>query len=408
MILNKMKIQLEVILFLLVVLLIIFPSIISGKSVIEPCNSSDSCNALLSYLLPWDSKLSEISSRFQVNVTDILASNSLNPTISFPENQIFPANSLLKVPISCPCVDGIRRSVSTNYTVGAIDTVDSISAGYGGLVSADQIKIVNGIDDKHQLMSGMSIVIPLPCMCFNNSINGITTVFMSYVVQRGESLSSIGATYSATVTELEAVNGLLEPVVHPGDVLAVPNPACSSANLDWYNESLIVPNGSYALTANNCIMCRCGVNDKDLRCSPSSIGTSCFHLQCKGTDLFIGDIRMEQTRGGCNVTKCIYRGHLGQKIFSSLANSSQIQCSGNHSVLILPPCPPPTLHSSEIPLTNAPVSSSPSPASAYNLSDPSSRKSDNISSDSRSFRDTSYLFPPRLALLVCFVYLLSK
>ncbi|XP_042482239.1 lysM domain-containing GPI-anchored protein 1-like isoform X2 [Macadamia integrifolia] len=354
MILNKMKIQLEVILFLLVVLLIIFPSIISGKSVIEPCNSSDSCNALLSYLLPWDSKLSEISSRFQVNVTDILASNSLNPTISFPENQIFPANSLLKVPISCPCVDGIRRSVSTNYTVGAIDTVDSISAGYGGLVSADQIKIVNGIDDKHQLMSGMSIVIPLPCMCFNNSINGITTVFMSYVVQRGESLSSIGATYSATVTELEAVNGLLEPVVHPGDVLAVPNPACSSANLDWYNESLIVPNGSYALTANNCIMCRCGVNDKDL------------------------------------------------------ANSSQIQCSGNHSVLILPPCPPPTLHSSEIPLTNAPVSSSPSPASAYNLSDPSSRKSDNISSDSRSFRDTSYLFPPRLALLVCFVYLLSK
>lgn len=34
--------------------------------------------------------------------------------------------------------------------------------------------------------------------------------------------------------------------------------ACSSANLNWYNESLIVPHGSYGLTANNCIKCICG------------------------------------------------------------------------------------------------------------------------------------------------------
>ncbi|XP_043716775.1 lysM domain-containing GPI-anchored protein 1-like isoform X1 [Telopea speciosissima] len=407
MILCKMKIQIEILLLLL--LLIIFPRIISAKSVIEPCNSSDSCNALLSYLLPWDSKLSEIASRFQVNVNDILASNSLDPSISFPENQILPSDSLLKIPIPCPCVDGIRRSVSTNYTVRAADTLDSISAGYARLVSAEQIKIINGIDDKHQLMNGMSIVIPLPCTCFNNSSNGITVVYMSYVVQEGESLSSIGATYSATVTELEAVNGLSQTVIDPGDVLAVPIPACSSANLDWYNESLIVPNGSYALTANNCIKCGCGMNDLDLRCSPSGIGTSCSHLQCKATNLFIGDIHMDRTPGGCNVTKCIYRGHFGRKIFSSLSNSSQIQCSGNHSVLTPRGSPPPTLHGSVIPLTNAPVS----PPLASNLSAPTvvtapSKKSDNNSSDGGSFRDASCLFLSGLVLLVSFAHLLSK
>ncbi|XP_043716776.1 lysM domain-containing GPI-anchored protein 1-like isoform X2 [Telopea speciosissima] len=353
MILCKMKIQIEILLLLL--LLIIFPRIISAKSVIEPCNSSDSCNALLSYLLPWDSKLSEIASRFQVNVNDILASNSLDPSISFPENQILPSDSLLKIPIPCPCVDGIRRSVSTNYTVRAADTLDSISAGYARLVSAEQIKIINGIDDKHQLMNGMSIVIPLPCTCFNNSSNGITVVYMSYVVQEGESLSSIGATYSATVTELEAVNGLSQTVIDPGDVLAVPIPACSSANLDWYNESLIVPNGSYALTANNCIKCGCGMNDLDL------------------------------------------------------SNSSQIQCSGNHSVLTPRGSPPPTLHGSVIPLTNAPVS----PPLASNLSAPTvvtapSKKSDNNSSDGGSFRDASCLFLSGLVLLVSFAHLLSK
>lgn len=38
-----------------------------------------------------------------------------------------------------------------------------------------------------------------------------------------------------------------------------------SANLNWYNESLIVPNGSYALTASNCIKCTCGPSDRSIK-----------------------------------------------------------------------------------------------------------------------------------------------
>ena len=202
----------------------ILTPLMHAKSVIEPCSSSDSCTSLLSYILPWDSKVSEIASRFQVNISDILAANSINPAIpSSLGNQILQANSHVKIPISCPCVDGIRRSMSTTYRVGAADTVESVSEGYGGLVSAEQIRIVNGINGSNPLLSKQSVVIPLPCTCFNNSNNGVTTVYMSYVVQRGESLSSIGLEFGTTVMNLEAINGLGQPVlVDYGDILAIP------------------------------------------------------------------------------------------------------------------------------------------------------------------------------------------
>ncbi|KAG7944584.1 hypothetical protein I3843_15G109500 [Carya illinoinensis] len=307
----------------------ILPSLMHAKSVIEPCRSSDSCTSLLSYILPFDSKISEIAYRFQVNITDILATNSITPAIPTLGNNVLRANSLVKIPISCPCVDGIRRSVSTEYIVRAADTAESIADGYGGLVSAEQIGIVNGINAKNPLFDSQSLVIPLPCTCFNNNNNGITRVYMSYVVQRGESLSSIGQEFGATVMDLEAINGLGQTVVDPGDILAIPISACSSANLNWYNESLIVPNGSYALTANNCIKCICGTDDLNLQCFPSGNTAPCSRLQCKGSSLFIGDAYVQRTvAGNCNVTTCVYRGHAGRKIFRSLASSSQ--CPDKH------------------------------------------------------------------------------
>lgn len=108
--------------------------------------------------------------------------------------------------------------------VRAADTINSISEGYGRLVSPQQIRTINGINSNDGVMTGQSLVIPLPCACFNSSNNGVTAVYMSYVVQKGESLSSIGARYGTTVMDLEKVNGLGQAVVDPGDILAVPIP----------------------------------------------------------------------------------------------------------------------------------------------------------------------------------------
>ena len=193
--------------------------LVQTKSTIEPCNSSNSCPSLLSYLLPWDSMLSEIATRFNVNVSDILAANSVFPITPSCAHEILRAKSLVKIPIACPCVDGIRRSMSTIYTVQAADTLASISDGYGGLVSADQIKSVNSINATNPLTDGGTLVIPLPCTCLNN---GGTAIYMSYVVQKGESLESIAAVFGTTVSDLENVNGLGQATVDPGDILSVP------------------------------------------------------------------------------------------------------------------------------------------------------------------------------------------
>ncbi|WRX19560.1 LysM domain - like 5 [Theobroma cacao] len=339
-----------------ILLLISLIPVTHSKSTIEPCNSSDSCVSLLYYILPYDSKLSEIAYRFGVNPFDILGANPISPKTLGDE--IFKAESVVKVPIPCSCVDGIRRCMPPTYTVRPADTAASISEGFGGFVSAEQIRSRNGINATNPLTSGQSLVIPLPCTCFGNVSNGIPAVYMSYVVKSGESLSSIASEFGTTAMELEAVNGLGQAVVNSGDVLFIPISACSSANLKWYNESLVVAKGSFALTASNCIKCVCGTEDLNLRCWPSGIAPSCSQLQCKDSDLFIGDSVVNNTPFGCKVTTCIYRGHNGGKIYRSLAYSWQAPCPGNQCYNMASPSPAP----SPFILTISP-SPSPSPPS---------------------------------------------
>ncbi|MED6112845.1 hypothetical protein PIB30_065379 [Stylosanthes scabra] len=310
--------------FSLLCYLIIVVGVVETKSTIEPCNSTKPCPSLLSYLLPCDSMLSEIATRFNVNVSDIMAANSAFPITPSCDSEIVRAGSTVKIPATCECVDGIRRSVSAVYRVEASDTLESISQGYGGLVSADQIRSVN---NGMPLLDGDVVVIPLPCSCMKNKNNGRRVVYMSYVVQKGETLESVASYFGTTLSDLESVNGLGQPTLLPGDILYIPIPA----TLNWYNERLMVPNGSYALTANNCIKCTCSPNDLKMQCFPSGMDVPCYNLRCKGSNLAIGDEHLEYSNAGCNVTQCVYRGHKGGKILSSLINSSYLQCPDNIS-----------------------------------------------------------------------------
>ncbi|KAI8020477.1 LysM domain-containing GPI-anchored protein LYP6 [Camellia lanceoleosa] len=120
--------------------------------------------SLLSYRLPWDLKLSKVAFIFQLNISDILGSNNIDAMIRI---------SNVEMPLT----------------------------------------------------SGQRLVIPLPCMCLNNTDGeGGAVVYMSYVVEIGENLSSIGDEFGTTVHELEGVNGFDQSQVSPGDVLAIPIP----------------------------------------------------------------------------------------------------------------------------------------------------------------------------------------
>ena len=214
-------------LFLLYLLLNAAPT--SCKFTIEPCSDDNSCNALLGYTLYTDLKVSEVASLFQIDPIGLLTANAIDISYSDVEHRILPSKLFLKVPITCSCADGIRKSVSAHYRTRPSDTLSSIADSvYGGLVSPDQLREANSIADPSVLDVGQNLVVPLPCTCFNGSDNSLPSIYLSYVVKPIDTLAAIAARYFTTLTDLMNVNDMGSAAISDGDILAVPIPGNSN------------------------------------------------------------------------------------------------------------------------------------------------------------------------------------
>ncbi|KAB5557179.1 hypothetical protein DKX38_008088 [Salix brachista] len=283
-------------------------ALVTPKSTIEPCSNSDSCNALLAYTLYTDLKVAEVASLFQIDPIALLTANAID--ISYPdvENHILPSQLFLKIPITCSCVDGIRKSISTRYKTRPSDTLSSIADSiYAGLVSADQIKEANSIDDPSVLDVGQSLVVPLPCTCFNGTDNSLPAIYLSYVVKEVDTLAAIAARYATTLTDLMNVNAMGSVAINAGDILAVPLPACASKFPRYaFDFGLIVP--------------------KCLYCMPASLAVSCSSMQCRNSNLMLGNVTWQQSSAGCKVTSCSYGGYVNKTIVTTLSTSLQPRC----------------------------------------------------------------------------------
>nr|DAD24585.1 TPA_asm: hypothetical protein HUJ06_026049 [Nelumbo nucifera] len=307
-------------------------AVVTSKSTIEPCSNSNSCNALVGYTLYTDLKVSEVATLFQVDPIALLLANAID--ISYPdvENHILPARLFLKVPVICSCVDGIRKSVATRYKTRPSDTLANIADNiYSGLVSADQLRDANSIADPSVLDVGLSLAVPLPCTCFNGTDNSLPAVFLSYVVGPLDTLAGIAASYSTTITDIMNVNAMGNPSIKA---------ACAS-NFPRYSADfgLIVPNGSYAITASHCVQCSCGPGNLNLYCTPASLAVSCSSMQCRNSNLMLGNVTVQSSSAGCNVTSCSYGGFVNGTIVTTLSVSLQPRCPGVHQFppLVAPP-----------------------------------------------------------------------
>ncbi|KAK4429659.1 LysM domain-containing GPI-anchored protein 1 [Sesamum alatum] len=314
------------------------------KSTIEPCSNSDSCTSLVGYTLYTDLKVSEVASIFSVDPISLLLTNAID--ISYPdvENHILPSQLFLKIPIPCSCIDGIRKSNSVSYKTRPSDTLSSIStAVYGGLVSADQIKQANPdaeLSDPWVISVGTKLNIPLPCTCFNNSDNNLPAVYMSYVVRDVDTLAGIAARYVTTVSDLMNVNALGSADIKEADILAIPLSACASKFPNYASDyGLVVPNGSYAIAASQCVQCSCGPGSRNLYCMPASLAVSCSSMQCPNSNLMLGNSIIQQSSAGCNVTSCSYGGFVNGSISAILSTSLQPRCPASQQFppLIAPP-----------------------------------------------------------------------
>ncbi|XP_010416717.1 PREDICTED: lysM domain-containing GPI-anchored protein 2 isoform X2 [Camelina sativa] len=305
-------------LFLFLILASSLASTATAKSTIEPCSSKDTCNSLLGYTLYTDLKVTEVASLFQVDPVSMLLSNSID--ISYPdvENHLLPAKLFLKIPITCSCVDGIRKSLSTHYKTRTSDTLGSI---------ADSVY-------------GTKLVIPLPCACFNGTDDSLPALYLSYVVRGIDTMAGIAKRFSTSVSDLTNVNAMGAPDINPGDILAVPLLACSS-NFPKYatDYGLIIPNGSYALTAGHCVQCSCVLGSRSMYCEPASLAVSCSSMRCRNSNFMLGNISSQQSSSGCKLTTCSYNGFVSGTILTTLSMSLQPRCPGPQQLapLIAPP-----------------------------------------------------------------------
>ncbi|RWW35892.1 hypothetical protein BHE74_00059121 [Ensete ventricosum] len=78
---------------------------------------------------------------------------------------------------------------------------------------------------------------------------------------------------------------------------------------DASDFGLIVANGTYSITAGQCVQ---------LYCTPASLSVSCSSMQCRGSNLVLGNITARSSSAGCSVTSCTYGGFVNGSIVTKL------------------------------------------------------------------------------------------
>ncbi|XP_068645851.1 chitin elicitor-binding protein [Aristolochia californica] len=276
------------------------------------CNTSDTCQSFAGYSPINSTTLSAIKTLFAVkSFHSLLAANSLS--LSTSSDYPIPNGTVVRVPFRCRCSDG--RALSSNrlpvYTVQKGDGLDAIARyKFSGLVTSQEIADANNIPDPDVISVGQDLWIPLPCSC--DDVDGYPTVHYVHKVVSGSSVESIAADFGTTPETLMRINGIQDPKTLQAEaILDVPLRACNSTIEKTAEDgSLRVPNGSYTLTAGNCVQCSCSSTTWALQCGPAqgvTNPTRCPPVQCKGgSNLFLGN-----TTGGngCEATTCSYAGY---------------------------------------------------------------------------------------------------
>ncbi|KAF9608796.1 hypothetical protein IFM89_011565 [Coptis chinensis] len=178
-----------------------------------------------------------------------------------------------------------------------------------------QIADVNNISDPNVIHDGRNLVIPLPCSC--DDVDGMKVVHYGHVVPTLNTVQQIADEYGTNESVLLRLNGIADPNdLQAGAVLDVPLKVNNS--LDY---PLLVPNGTYTFTANNCIQCKCdALNNMTLQCEPSpkevklAKWSQCPSTQCKLVSPVT--LSLGNTLNGC-VQPCAYAGYNNQTILTT-------------------------------------------------------------------------------------------
>ncbi|WVZ65769.1 hypothetical protein U9M48_015081 [Paspalum notatum var. saurae] len=295
----------------------------SARAARFACNATapraSTCQALLSYAPPngtATATLAAVRALFQLRShRALLAANGL--PLSTPPTA--PAPVPLRVRLPCLCSGGAGATFQRpTYRVRAGDTLDAIARGvFAGLVTYQDIAAANNVSDPNKVAVGQQLWIPVPCSC--DPVGGQPVVHLTYVVPPGSSVAAIAQEFGTTDETILAVNKMPDAkALLAGQVLDVPLRACGSTiSTTAIDRNLLVPNGSYILTANNCVMCGCSSSTWQLDCQPTQGLSSSFCPTAKCGDMFLGNT---SSTSSCESRTCSYAGYTNSTSFAILAN----------------------------------------------------------------------------------------
>lgn len=294
------------------------------------CNAMGAtCQSAMGYSVPNATTYAGLAGRFNTTTTlaELLGANNLAPDT--PGSAAIPANTTVRVPYRCRCGSNGKGHSDGGpvYVVQPQDWLYNIATFvYGAFVTYQEIAGANGIPDPSRIDAGQKLTIPLPCSC--DQVAGADVMHLAYSVAKGEEASAIAAKFGVDQQTMLTLNGVADPKdLKQGQILDVPLPVCnssiSSASAD---HNLLVPNGTYALTAGNCVQCSCSANNyQQLNCTPVQDNRRCPAVpQCNGGP------KLGQTNGtGCESTMCAYSGYTNTtslSIQTALVRADEAAC----------------------------------------------------------------------------------
>ncbi|KAJ1298927.1 hypothetical protein BS78_01G491500 [Paspalum vaginatum] len=288
------------------------------------------CRSAMGYAVPNATTYGELAARFNTTTTlaELLGANDLAP--STPGSTPVAAKATVRVPYRCLCgSNGVGQSDGGPvYVVQPQDGLDAIARNvFDAFVTYQEIADANGIKNVNLIDVGQKLKIPLPCTC--DPVDGDRVMHYAYSVAKGDEASAIAAKFGVDQQTLLKVNGIADTKsLLQGQILDVPLPVCqSSISSTSADYNLLVPNGTYALTADNCIQCSCSANNyQQLNCTPVQGNTRCPAVQpCTG-GLNLGQV----TNGtGCESMMCAYSGYTNTtslSIHTSLVHADEAAC----------------------------------------------------------------------------------
>ncbi|KAK1324534.1 Chitin elicitor-binding protein [Acorus calamus] len=315
-------------LFLLLAASLSYSSAVQFKCTSSPAAT---CQSMIGYTPANSTTLSSVQSLFGVrSLLSLIGANGL--PLSASPNQSVSAGSTVRVPIPCACSNGTgaleREPV---YVVKKGDGLDFIARTiFSGFVTFQEIAAASGIPDPNNILVGQRLRIPLPCSC--DDVDGFPTVHYGHVVASGSTVAQIASEFGTREDTLLRLNGMDDPKkLQAGQILDVPLRACASSILNnSMDHNLLVPNGSYAITANDCVQCSCSSSSYQLACAAAqglttrntSVWAQCPSMQCNG------NLTLNMTfTVGCNSSTCVYEGYNNRMIITrTVANTSY--CNG--------------------------------------------------------------------------------